>query len=628
MRAPSRLRNPNPHLGAYYGIVASAIVSLLVVLAMFEQLGWRQALIAQAMLLLPLVLYLLIAAATRTTEPQDFYMSGRRVPPVFNGFLLAATAVGGVGVLAYTGSVFFLGFDALAIGLGWTFGMLVAMILFVPYLRKAGAYTLPSFLSHRFRSRTLRIAGSALQIPPMALLLAAEIKIAALVAALFLPLSFSLAVLLLAALVAAVAIAGGMRSLTWTGSAEFIVGAVGLAVPMIVVSVLLTNVPLPQFTFGALFPALQEAEIGAGLTPVQPEAAETLQPGEAPKAVGKRLLQPFGSLGEVDFAMVFLCLALGTAALPSLLVRSGVAGSIGEQRRSSAWGLLLVALFAITAPSIAVFAKLLLFQDIAQAPGARLPAWLTELANLRLIQAADADGNGTIGASELLVARDGVVLTLPTIAELPYVLTALLAAGAMAIALAAAGSHLFTLAASLAEDCYRVLDRRPTALPRLPAVWAATAASALAAAVFLIIADLDPLKAALAAFALAGATFFPVLLLAIWWPYCTERGALAAMGTGFVVVLLQVVSGVFGAGEAGLALAALSGTILGFAGCVGTSLYGGAEASAAELVYFEDMRDPEGEPIYDRATQRAEAAAEAAAIRAEAEGPAKALGTR
>ena len=628
MRAPSRLRNPNPHLGAYYGIVTSAVASLIVVLAMFEQLGWRHALIAQAMLLLPLVLYLVIAAATRTTEPQDFYMSGRRVPPVFNGFILAATAVGGVGVLAYTGTVFFLGFDALAIGLGWTFGMLAAMILFVPYLRKAGAYTLPSFLSHRFRSRTLRMTASALQIPPMALLLAAEIKIAAMIAALFLPLSFSLAVLLLVALVTAAAIAGGMRSLTWAGSAEFIVGVVGLAVPLIVVSVLLTNVPVPQLTFGALFPALQEAEIGTGLTPVQPENASTLQPGEAPQAVGKRLLQPFGSLGELDFAMVFLCFALGTAALPSLLVRSGVAGSIGEQRRSSAWGLLLVALFAITAPAIAVFAKLLLFQDIAQAPGASLPAWLTELSNLHLIRAADADGNGAIGASELLVARDGVVLILPTVAELPYVLTALLAAGAMAIALAAAGSHLFTLAASLAEDCYRVLDRRPTALPRLSAAWAAIAASALSIAVFLIIADLDPLKAALAAFALAGATFFPVLLLAIWWPSCTERGALAAMGAGFVIALLQIVSGVFGAGEAALAMAALIGTALGFAGCVGASLYGGDRASAPERVYVEDMRDPEGEPIYDRATQRVEAAAEAAAIRAEAEGPAKAFGSR
>ena len=617
MRVPSRLRNPNPHLGAYYGIVTSAFLSLVIVLAMFEQLGWRDALIAQALLLLPLLLYLLIAVATRTFDPEDFFVSGRRVPPVFNGFLLAATAVGGVGFLAYTGTVFFLGFDALAIGLGWTFGMLAAAILFVPYLHKAGAYTLPAFLSHRFRSRTLRVAGSALQVPPMALLLAAEIKIAALIASLFLPLSFSPAVLLIAALVAGIAIAGGMRSLTWSGSAQFIVGAVGLAVPLIVVSVLLTNVPAPQFTFGAMFPSLQEAEIGAGLSPVQPEQAPALRPVEAPKAVGKPFLQPFGTLGELDFAMLFLCLALGTASLPSLLARSGVAGSIAEQRRSSAWGLLFVALFAITAPAIAVFAKLLLFQEIALAPGSRLPAWLAELSSLHLIQAADTDGSGAIGAAELLVARDGVALTVPAAAGLPYVLTALLATGAMAIALAAAGSHLFTLAASLAEDCYRVLDRRSTALPRLVAVWAAIAACALAAAVFLIIADLDPLRAALAAFSLAGATFFPVLLLAIWWPFCTERGALAAMGTGFLIALLQVTFGVFGSSEAGLAMGGLIAVLLGAAAGVGASLYGGGKASAPERVYFEDMRDPEGESIYDRAQQRAEAAAEAAAIRAE-----------
>ncbi len=628
MRIPSRLRNPNPHLGAYYGIVTSAFVSLIVVLAMFEQLGWRRALIAQALLLLPLLLYLLIAAATRTTDPQDFYASGRRVPPAFNGFLLAATAVGGTGVLAYTGTLFFVGFDALAIGLGWTFGMLASMILFVPYLRKAGAYTLPSFLSHRFRSRNLRIAGSALQIPPLALLLAAEIKIAALIAALFLPFSFSLSVLLLAALVGAIAIAGGMRALTWAGSAQFIVGALGLAVPLVVVSVLLTNLPVPQFTFGATFPALQAAEIGAGLTPVTLEDAAALRPGEAPKAVGKRFLQPYGTLGEVDFAMLFLTLALGTAALPSLLARSGVTGSIADQRRASAWGVLLVALFAISAPAIAVFAKLLLFQSIAVAPGAGLPAWFTELGNLRLLQGADADGNGTIGAAELLIARDGVVLIIPTAAELPYILTVLLATGAMGIALAAAGAHLFTLAASLAEDCYRVLDRRPQALPRLPAAWAAIAASALAAAVFLIIADLDPFRAALAAFALAGATFFPVLFFAIWWPSCTERGALAAMGAGFVVALLQVAFGIFGASEAGLGLGGLIGVSVGAAACIGASLYAGDRASASERVYFEDMRDPEGESIYDRAQQRAEAAAEAAAIRAEAEAPAKALVSR
>ena len=136
MNAPSRLRTTNPHLGAYYGVITSAFVSLILLLAMFEQLGVRQPLLAEIMLVMPLALYLLIAVGSRTLEVEDFFVSGRRVPPVFNGFVLAATAVGGVGLLAYTGTVFFLGFDALAIGLGWTAGMLIGGVLFVPYLRR------------------------------------------------------------------------------------------------------------------------------------------------------------------------------------------------------------------------------------------------------------------------------------------------------------------------------------------------------------------------------------------------------------------------------------------------------------------------------------------------------------
>ena len=614
MSVPSRLRTPNPHLGAYYGIVTSAFVSLVIMLAMFEQLGWGRPLLAQSMIIVPLALYLLIAVGARTFEVEDYFASGRRVPPVFNGFALAAVAVGGVGFLAYTGTVFFLGFDALAIGLGWTFGMLLAAILFVPYLRKAGSYTLPSFLGHRFRSRTLRMAASVMQLPPTALLVVAEIKIAALIAALFLPVSFSIAVLVLAALIAAIAILGGMRSLTWTASAEFLVGAVGLTVVVTTVSVLLTNVPAPQLTYGEMFSSLHNAEITAGLTPVVPGGLATALPGAMPAPTVKPFLQPFGSLGPMDFTTLFLCLALGTAALPSLLMRSGVTSSIADQRRSTAWGLLFVALFVMTAPAIAAFAKLIIFRDLALASASSLPAWLTELADKHLLQAGDANGDGAIGAAELLIGRDGVALALPWAAGLPYVLCVLMATAAMAIALAAAAAHLFTLAASLAEDLYRVLDRRQ-ALPRLIAAWAAIAASALAAAVFLLIAEVDPLKAALTAFAFAAGTFFPALLLAIWWRRCTKWGVFAAMATGFVVMLGElVVGGIFGFSNAGFttSLASLIGALLALVAGVAVSLYL-RKPSQGEDNYYEEMRDPEGETIYDRAQARAAAHAAAQA---------------
>ena len=468
MLVPSRLRTPNPHLGAYYSIVASAFISLVVVLAMFEQLGWSRAFLAQALMIVPLALYLVIAVGSRTFQPEDYFVSGRRVPAIYNGFVLAAITIGGVGFIAYTGTIFFLGFDALAIGLGWAFGLFAASVLFVPYLRKAGSYTLPSFLGHRFRSRSLRMTASAMQLPPTALLLAAELKIAALIAALFLPVSFSLAVILIAALIAAIAILGGMRSLTWTGSAQFLVGAVGLAAVLITISVLLTNLPAPQLTYGALLPSLQNAEISAGITPVNPGEIPSTLPGPTPLPSMKPFLQPFGILDSFDFVLVFLCIALGTAALPSLLVRGGVTSSLADQRRSTAWSLLFVALFAMTAPAMAAFAKLIIFRDIALTPAASLPAWLVELSHNNLLKAGDLKGDGAIAAAEFLMGRDGVALALPAAAGVPYVLTVLMATAALAIALAAAASHLFTLAASLAEDLYRVLDRHHT-LPRIVA---------------------------------------------------------------------------------------------------------------------------------------------------------------
>ena len=157
------------------------------------------------------------------------------------------------------------------------------MVLFQPYLRKAGAYTLPSFLGHRFRSRPLRMMASLAQLPPTALLLAAEMKVAALIAALFLPITYPLAVAAVGLIIAAIAIAGGMRAVTWSGSAEFIVAALGFAAPLIIASILLTNLPAPQLTYGESFAPLQKSEITAGLIPSQPQQLTTALPGATPR---------------------------------------------------------------------------------------------------------------------------------------------------------------------------------------------------------------------------------------------------------------------------------------------------------------------------------------------------------
>jgi cation/acetate symporter len=486
----------------------------------------------------------------------------------------------------------------------------LASVLFVPYLRRAGAYTLPAFLGQRFQSREARIAAGAMLIAPTALLLAAEMKIAAAVFAIFMPLPFWLAVLLIALFVAAAGILGGMRSLTWSGSAEFIAGAIGLAVPLIVVSVLLTHLPAPQFTYGEMFGSLQGAETAAGMSPVGPGEIVPVLPETTPLQAGKPFLQSFGTITRAGFFAIFLCIALGTAALPTLLSRSGVTCSVADQRRSTAWALALVALFAITAPSLAAFAKILMFRDMALVPTEGLPAWLSVLSQLQLAQARDVNGDGVIAAGELFVMRDGVALALPILAELPYVLTALMAAAGLAIALAATGSHLFTLGTGLAEDIYGVIDVRPIELPRLMVVWAAIAACALVAAVFLLVAEVDALRSALTAFAFAGATFFPILLLAIWWPRCTAWGALASLGTGFgILFLCLTVGGFFGIAETatGICAASLIAGVLALGAGVAASLYGPA-ATPSDAAYFEAMRRPDGETLFDQAQARATAA--------------------
>ena len=192
-------------------------------------------------------------------------------------------------------------------------------------------------------------------------------------------------------------------------------------------------------------------------------------------------------------------------------------------------------------------------------------------------------------------------------ARLPFVCTVLMAAAGMAIALAAAASHLFTLAGSIADDVIRVIDPRNNVLPRVMVVWVAIAATALSAAVFLAFADIDLMQAAVTAFAFAAATFFPVLLLAIWWKRCTVWGALAAMVFGFAAMGLEIAfGGSLGAGHAHLTMviAALIGAALGLVAGVAGSLIGPQPSAAAASLFRGVARSTRRGPLRPRAAAR------------------------
>lgn len=623
MRSALRLRTPNPHLGAYFGITASAFISLSILLALLEQVGWRESWLGPALILLPIIFYLAIAARTRTMDTEDYFASGRRVPSVYNGFMMAATAIGGIGYFAYTGTLFFLGVDALAIGIGLAFGMLLFTVLFAPYFRKAGAFTVPSFLGFRFGSKVLRIASAAALIIPVVLLLAAEIKIVGMVASMFVPVPYSIAVLFAAAIVSGTVILGGMRALTWTGGAQFIVGAVAFAIPLVIVSVLMTVIPAPQLTFGAKLTALETSEINAGFKPAPGEGLAATLPGNTPDDVPKPFLQAYGAISPVAFLMLLLSVSMGVACLPSLLMRSGTTLSVSGQRWAGAWAVLLVAVFAVSVPPLVVFAKSLMFQDLSQLRPDMLPAWMSKLIEKQLMFARDLNSSGGLQANEVLLSRDGTLLAFPIAAKLPAICTVIVAAGGIAMALAAAASHLYSLGASLSEDLYRLFDREAAEyfkldMPRLPrhtAVWAASGIFALGTAIYLAIGDVDVMRAALSAFALLAATYFPVLLLSVWWRRYTELGALASLAVGGIIMLLELLIRGFSSSidlSSGTMTVSFIATLLAIGAGVGVSLWDD-EPSPAATSYFDALRDPEGEALYDEARHRAAAAAAAAA---------------
>lgn len=609
MSLQSRYRPLNPRLGTHYAIFASAFTALLIILALLEQLGARNLWLSHTMIIVPLFLYLSVAVLTRTLDLHEFFSVGRRVPPVFGGLSLAVTAIGGVGLFAFTGCLFLIGFDALALAIGWISGFALAAILFVPYLRKCGAYTLPGFFRLRFDSPLLGAAAGLLLLPPIALLLAAELRIGAFVTSLFASISFELAVICGAGMIIVTLVIGGLRSLTWTQSVQYMVILSGLLVPLVVASVQETNLPLPQLTYGSLLEQISNNELAHGTTPSNPSPLLAELPGERPEPAMKPFLQAFGALTKSDFVMLLLCILAGTAAMPSLLLRAGTATHTQQSRRLMGWGTLFLGLFLITAPAYAVFTKYLTLEQIVGTPLADFPGWVNGLRDAGLANFTDKNGDGVISAAELLMSRDGVALSLPIIAGLPFILVVFAATAGIAATLGAGAAHAYTAGATISDDLYYgVLHRTATPGRRLIVARLAMVFMAVGAAWYTTVSDFDALRAAIMALSLTGAAFFPALLLSIWWSRSTKWGVLAAMLTGAGVAATHMylqLSGIgfLWPGMNGL-LAAILGVPAGLIAGIAVSL-ATAKPSPEIIGLTHDMRDPSGEALFDRALRLA-----------------------
>ncbi|HEY7084062.1 MAG TPA: sodium:solute symporter [Hyphomicrobiaceae bacterium] len=598
MAFASRTRLINPRLGTYFGIFTAAITALVVMAMMLEQLGVSDAIVRFSMFAGPIGLYIVIGLGSRAREVADYFACGRRVPAFFNGLVLAVTALGGAGFLALTGSLLIVGFDAMCLSIGWCAGLVFMGVLFAPFVRKFGAYTIPTFLGRRFESRAVRVAAAGILGVPILLLLAAEARFAGYAAAWMMGQSERLMAALVIACAAVIVLLGGMRALTWSSAAKAIVAILALAVSASIIAILVSNLPLPQLTHGNVVRVLTRMEVAQGVPVVLAPPLAFDLPGAGLEPLVKRFVQSFGSVGSLSFVLMAFVMAAGLAASPGLLSRVGTTPGVYEARKSLGWAVLVVGLVVLTLPAIAVYLRAMLLEQIAAHPGDRLPLWfqLLQQAGIAKIEAKTE----VVKLASISFERDATLFALPLAAGFPQVLVYLSLAGALAAALAALASGLMTIAAIVAEDVIHGLtgdagvDIQRLATARVAVIGAAFITIWLAIAV-----PADPLQLFMWSLTFGAAGSFPVLLLAIWVERTNQWGALAAMITGFVVTALAMLLAETSAIGLPSALAGAIGLPLALcAGILASELTPAPGRNALDLV--SDMRVPGGETLYDR----------------------------
>lgn len=598
MSLTSRTRFVNPRLGTYFGIFASSLAGLVLLLIIFEQLGTSDAVLRLCMLLGPLALYAGIGICVPTREPLEFFAAGRRVPAGYTGLGIASATMGATGIVAMTGVFFLIGFDALCLVIGGLAGFVIMAVMLAPFFRKFGAYTVPSYLGRRFESRVVRIFAAALLSVPMLLLLAAELSMGAFAAAWLAGRPESLMIVMLVAAIIVTVVAGGMRSLTWSSSAQAIAAILALIVPVAIVAVLVTNFPLPQLTHGPLVRALVHNEATQGVPVLDAPGLAFMLPGEGLAPIAKRFTAPFGNVGPGAFVVAMLTVMAGVAASPWLLPRVTMTPGVHETRKSLGWATVYFGLVMLTAASVAVYMRDFVMDIVKDGAPATLPDWMQQLVALGFAE-VDA-GQGSLTFTSFKFGRDAVLLSLPIAAGLPSVFAYFAAAGVVAAALVAAGAATVALANVLAEDVVNGLSWEP--LPRDPRLWVgriAIVGVALLGGAIALLAPTDPLRLLLWCLALSGSTLFPVLVLSIWWKRINAFGAIAGLACGFSVAVLTIL-----AGEAHMlglqgALAGILGLPAGALGALLASIATpGPSRSMLELV--REIRIPGGEVVYDR----------------------------
>jgi cation/acetate symporter len=535
------------NLGRVYAVYTGGFLAFVVLLAILEQVGVPNRVIGYLFVFFTLAIYALIGVMSRTMQISEYYVAGRRVPAFYNGMATGADWMSAASFVGMAGTLFLLGYDGLAWVLGWTGGYVLVSILVAPFLRKFGAYTVPDFMAYRFGGNVARGLAVLVLLACSFTYVTAQIYGTGLIASRFLGMPFELAVFVGLLGILVCSMLGGMRAVTWTQVAQYIVLIIAYLTPILILSTQKFGIPLPQLTYGQ---AIQDIIAREG---------QMLQSGLASAAALKPHIEPFFTYSPLNFFGIIFCMMVGTASLPHILMRYFTTPSVREARQSVAWSLLFIFLLYFSAPAYAAFSKLEVYTNVIGRNLEDIRPWLYTWGELGLIQIcgknatnleaviaackAIAGHPGVVRLQDFVINTDVIVLSTPEIAGLPYVISGLVAAGGLAAALSTADGLLLAIANALSHDVYyKMIDPNAPTARRLIVARVLLVIVAVCSAYLASTKPGDILAMVGWAFSLAMAGNFPALVMGVWWKRCTTSGAVAGIIAGFGLCLFYLVT--------------------------------------------------------------------------------------
>ena len=501
---------------------------------------------------LTFALYIGIAIWARAGSTSEFYAAGRGIHPIVNGMATGADWMSAASFISMAGLIAFVGYDNSTFLMGWTGGYVLLALLLAPYLRKFGKFTVPDFIGERFYSQSARFVAVVCLIVASVTYVIGQMTGVGIAFSRFLEVDKDVGLFIGAGVVFMYAVFGGMKGITYTQVAQYVVLITAYTIPAIFISIYLTGNPIPSF---GLFSTHTESGL-----PLLTKLDQVVTDLGFNSYTGHHT-------NTLNMVLFTLALMIGTAGLPHVIIRFFTVRKVSDARWSAGWALVFIALLYLSAPAVGAMARLNLMDTVypngpeqeALAYNER-PEWVQKWEVTGLLKFEDKNNDGRIQiyndkskdfaptaeargweGSELNVNRDILVLANPEIAKLPGWVVALVAAGALAAALSTAAGLLLAISSAISHDVIKkylnpdISEKNELLAARI------SMAVAIGLATYL---GLNPpgfaAQTVALAFGLAAASLFPALMMGIFSKRINNRGAVAGMLAGLLFTLIYI----------------------------------------------------------------------------------------